>query len=67
MATGFTAAFSKPAARDQKQEDDYPLPFSMEGGHWPSSDDGAPRTVFLTLWVMTNLGDCLSDILPIRH
>lgn len=66
MATGFTAAFFKPAARDQEQEDDYHLPFSMEGHHWPSSD-GAHRTVFLTLWVMTNLGDCISDILPIRY
>lgn len=62
MATGFTAAFSKSAARDQEQEDDYHPPFSMEGRHWPSSDDRAPRTVFLTLWVMTNLGG-----LPIRY
>lgn len=31
MATGFTAAFSKSAARDQEQEDDYHPPFSMEG------------------------------------
>lgn len=67
MATGFTAAFPKPAARGQKQEDAYHLPFSMEGRHRPSSDEGAHRTVFLTLWVMTNLGDCISDILPIRY